>query len=242
MAKLIIDIETIGEDFDKMDKATQELLTRWIKNTSKTDEEYQDSLNNLKNELGFSPLTGEIVAIGVMDYEKEQGVVYYQSPEIEAEEIKEGNFKFKPMGESEMLENFWQGLLQYDEIITFNGRSFDIPYIITRSAVHQIEPTRDLMSNRYINSQKDVKHIDLFDQLSFYGAVRKPGSLHMWCRALNIVSPKAEGVTGDDVSKLFKEKEYIKIAKYNTRDLIATKELYEYWDRFVKGKNYGNRF
>jgi len=28
MAKLIIDIETVGEDFDKMDETTKEMLTR----------------------------------------------------------------------------------------------------------------------------------------------------------------------------------------------------------------------
>ncbi len=234
MSKLIIDIETIGEDFEKIDKDTQDILTRWIKNTSNTEEEYKDALNNLKNELGFSPLTGEIVAIGVMDYEREQGVVYYQSPEKEAEETREGNFKLKPMREAEMLENFWQGANNYDEFITFNGRSFDIPYILIRSAIHQIEATRDLMSNRYVSNQRDAKHIDLFDQLSFYGAVRKPGSLHMWCRAFGITSPKVDGVTGDDVARLFKEKEYLKIAQYNTRDLVATKELYEYWSKFMR--------
>ena len=234
MAKLIIDIETVGEDFDKMDETTKEMLTRWIKSSSKTDEEYQVALADLKNELGFSPLTGQIVAIGVMDYERDQGVVYYQSPDKEAEETREGNFKLKPMSEAEMLESFWQGASNYDDFITFNGRAFDIPYIITRSAVHQVEVTRDLMSNRYINSQRDAKHIDLFDQLSFYGAVRKAGGLHMWCRALNITSPKVGGVTGDDVAELFKNKEYLKIAQYNTRDLVATKELYEYWDKFMR--------
>jgi hypothetical protein len=51
---------------------------------------------------------------------------------------------------------------------------------------------------------------------------------------LNITSPKVGGVTGDDVAELFKNKEYLKIAQYNTRDLVATKELYEYWDKFMR--------
>jgi len=45
---------------------------------------------------------------------------------------------------------------------------------------------------------------------------------------LGIESPKAEGVKGDDVKMLFENREYLKIAQYNTRDLIATKELYDY--------------
>lgn len=237
MSKLIIDIETVGENFDEMDDTSKEVLTHWIKNSSKDDEEYNGALSEIKSGLGLSPLTGEIVAIGVLDYEKEQGVVYYQSPEVKASETKDGNFKFKPMMESEMLESFWQGIQNYDEIITFNGRAFDIPFIIARSAKWQVEITKDLMSNRYIESQKfGVKHIDLYDQLSYYGAVRRQGGLHMWCRLLGIKSPKIDGVKGDDVKMLFENQEYLKIAEYNTRDLIATKELYDYWMRFMKTK------
>jgi len=45
-----------------------------------------------------------------------------------------------------------------------------------------------------------------------------------------IESPKAQGVTGDDVGRLFVEKKYLDIAKYNVLDLRATKALYEKWD------------
>jgi len=100
MSKLIIDIETVGENFDEMDNVTKEVLTKYI------DKDNPEALEEVKESLVFSPLTGQIVAIGVMDYDKEQGVVYYQSPEVKAVETKEGNFKFKPMMESEMLENF----------------------------------------------------------------------------------------------------------------------------------------
>ena len=75
MSKLILDIETIGEDFDSLDKTTQEVLTRWIKKDAGNKEEYKTLLADLKSGLGFSPLTGEIVAIGILDYEKDKGVV-----------------------------------------------------------------------------------------------------------------------------------------------------------------------
>ncbi|MCX6702679.1 MAG: hypothetical protein NTW60_02335 [Candidatus Wolfebacteria bacterium] len=48
-----------------------------------------------------------------------------------------------------------------------------------------------------------------------------------------IESPKANGVTGDDVKTLFKEKKFIDIAKYNLGDLKATGELYEKWDNYL---------
>lgn len=235
MSKLVFDIETVGMDWDSMDETTQHNLSRWTEREARDEGELNAKMKDLKEGLGFSPLTGEIVAIGVLDVEKDKGVVYYQSPDKQAEVIEEDNFKFKPGTEKEILENFWEGVKKYDEFISFNGRSFDVPFLMIRSAVHKIRPSKDLMSNRYLNNQRfNATHIDLFDQLSFYGAVRRRGSLHLYCNAFDIKSPKAEGITGDDVQKLFQSKEYLKIAKYNSGDLKATRDLYQIWGKYIK--------
>lgn len=235
MPSIAFDIETIGENFDEMDACTQEVLTRWIKKTSDSDEEYRAKLEDVKNGLGFSPYTGEIVAIGVMDIERNRGAVYYQAPGLTHVEEEFENVILKPMTEGEMLEAFWQGARQYDTFVTFNGRAFDIPFMMIRSALHGIRPSRDLMSNRYVGAQRDGKHIDLLDQLTFYGAVWKgKPNLHLACRAFGIESPKAAGVTGDDVNELFQNKQFLDIAKYNVRDIVSTKELYEYWCEYLR--------
>lgn len=234
MSTLIFDIETVGEEYDALDETTQEVLTRWIKSESDGESEYESALTNLKNELGFSPLTGEIVAIGVLDAEKNKGAVFYQSPGTKEKETEENGIKFKPMNEKEMLEAFWEGAQEYDEFVSFNGRMFDAPFLAVRSAIHGVRPSCDLLSNRYTSLQRGVKHVDLRDQLSFYGAMRRPGSLHLWCRAFGIESPKAGGVSGDDVSGLFKAKKYLDIARYNVGDLHATKALYERWKEFLR--------
>ncbi len=242
MPKLVFDIETVGEDFNELDKTTQEVLTCWIKKESSNEDEYQKALEDLKNGLVFSPLTGEIVVIGVLDVEKNKGVVYYQSPETkENKGIKnlqppqKDGIEFKVCTEKEMLEKFWEGAKSYDEFIGFNSRSFDVPFMMVRSAIHGAQPSKNLLSNRYLNSQLfNAKHIDLLDQLTFYGAVRKKGGLHLWCRAFGIKSPKDEGVKGEDVAGLFKNGEYLKIAEYNVGDLRATRELYLKWEKYFK--------
>lgn len=231
MATLIFDIETVGEDFEKMDKITQEMETRWLKKESLSEDEYKQALEELKNGLGFSPLTGQIVAIGILDSEKNEGAVYYQAPGSNIEEIIEDGIKFKPMTEAEMLKKFWQVALKYDEFVSFNGRAFDAPFLMIRSAINKIKPSVNLMPNRYAQNSN---HIDLLDQLSFFGAVRRKGNLHLWSRAFGIKSPKADGITGDDVSRLFKEKKFLDIAKYNVGDLRATRELYLAWKEFIK--------
>ncbi len=233
MSALIFDIETIGENFDNLDETTQHSLTRWVERAAKNNEEKEVMLKDVKNGLGFSPLTGEIVALGVFDHEKNQGAVYYQSPGQNQEETEEGGCKLKAMTEKEILEKFWELAKKYDNFVTFNGRSFDVPFMIIRSLVHKIKPSKDLMSNRYLFSQKyGAKHIDLLDQLSFYGASQRKGNLHLFCRALGIASPKGE-VSGDDVGRLFLEKKYLEIAKYNVGDIKATSELYEYWQKYL---------
>lgn len=234
METLIFDIETVGEDFDSADPITKEVLTKWIRKESSSEVEYEEALRDLKDGLGFSALTGQIVAIGVLDREKDKGVVYFQSSDTNASEVVEGDFTFKPMSEKAMLESFWAGAKNYKEFVSFNGRGFDVPFLAIRSAMHGIRPSQNLMDGRYLYQQKGPKHIDLLDQLTFYGAVRRKGNLHLWSRAFGIASPKAGGVTGDDVGRLFKEGKFLEIAKYNVGDLKATKELFEYWEKYLK--------
>ncbi len=234
MSGLVIDIETVGEDFDALDDTTQSVLTRWIKKESSSDVEYQVALKDLKNGLGFSPLTGQTVVIGVYDTQKKLGTIYFQAPGQSIEEFTEDGITFKQRTEQGMLTDFWNGAIQYHEFITFNGRAFDIPFLMIRSAVHHVRVTKDLLSNRYLGSQKfNSKHIDLMDQLTFYGAVRRGCSLHLASRAFGITSPKQQGITGDDVGRLFKEGKCLEIARYNVGDLRATNELYQYWQSYL---------
>jgi 3'-5' exonuclease len=231
---LVFDIETIGEDFDALDEATQEVLTRWIKREAFNEDEYRAALKDLKEGLGFSPLTGEIVAIGILDAQENKGAVYYQTKKKE-EETEEKDVKLKPMSEEKMLREFWRVADEYNMFVSFNGRSFDVPFLMVRSAVHGIRPSKNLNAGRYLNQQSfNALHIDLLDQMSFYGAVRRKGNLHLWSRAFNIESPKASGVKGDDVGALFKAGKYVDIARYNIGDLHATKELYEKWDQYFR--------
>lgn len=233
--KLVLDIETIGENFDALDHETQENLTRWIKKDSNSEDEYQLALQDIKNGLGFSPLTGEIVALGVLDVHKNEGAVYFQAPEQPPVELKEDGVAFKSMTEEGMLRKFWELAEKYQIFITFNGRGFDIPFLMVRSAINGVRPTKDLMQARYPWQARNdgAVHVDLLDQLSFYGAVRRKGSLHLWSRAFGIESPKSGGISGDDVGPLFKKKKFLDIAKYNVGDLRATRALYEKWEQYL---------
>lgn len=65
---LVFDIETIGENFDELDEATRHNLTRWIGREAGDDEDkYNVYFKDIKEGLGFSPLTGEIAATEIYD-------------------------------------------------------------------------------------------------------------------------------------------------------------------------------
>ncbi len=231
---LVFDIETVGEQWDALDPTTQHNLSWYLRESSKTDEEYDYEMKELKEGMGLSPLTGFIVAIGVYDTEREKGAVYFSAPDTKLKESEEDGIKYEPMSEKEMLEQFWRVAAVVNEFVSFNGRGFDAPFLAIRSMVHGVKPTKDLLSNRYLSMQRGCAHIDLMDQLTFYGAARFKKSLHLFCRALGIESPKAGGTTGDDVAALYKEKRYRDIARYNAGDLKATAALYRRWQETLR--------
>lgn len=221
MSRIIFDIETVGKDFDSLDKGTQEYLLRW----AETEEEVKD----VKESLSFYPLTGEIIAIGLLNPDTDKGAVYFQSPETTSLPFEENGIRFEAGTEKEILGKFWNAVKPYTQIITFNGRGFDCPFILIRSAVHKIKPSKDLMPNRYNGS-----HLDLLDQLTFYGASRRRFSLDMWCKTFGIKSPKESGITGYDIKDLFADKRYVDIARYCLGDIKATKELLFCWENYIK--------
>ena len=233
MIRLVFDIETVGEEFAQMDEITRASITKRARKEASGEEVFNTMVDDIESGFALSPLTGQIVAIGVLDADSMKGAVYFQAPGAEIKETEEKGIKLIPMSEADMLNRFWETAKNYSEFIGFNSRGFDAPFLIARSAINGIQPTVDLMSDRY--GRFGVKHTDLYDQLSFYGASRfAHGSLHMWCRALRIKSPKDNGVKGDDVGSLFREGKFLDIAKYNIGDIIATKELYDKWARYFR--------
>ena len=230
MPKLVFDIETIGEDFDKLDEKSQHYILQNAQRYGKTEEEVEEK----KSSLGFSPLTGQVVAIGLYNPDTKKGRVLFQSPDKDSSGEETENADYVKMTEKQMLTEFWEVVRKYDEFITFNGRGFDVPFLNIRSAICGLRPSKDLLSNRFLSSQKFAAlHVDLLDQLTFYGATPRQ-KLHFFCRAFGIKSPKEGEITGEEIGQAFKDKRYLEIAQYCFFDLVATAELYEYWDKYLR--------
>lgn len=227
--RLVFDIETAANDLAGFDEYSQSLLKEILADENRKDEDEEEDLR-----LAFSPLTSEIAAIAALDVDTGKGGVYFQSGK-EAKSFEEDGVKFEAGDERFLLNKFWELAAFYDEFITFAGRTFDVPVLMLRSAILDIRPSKNLMANRYLGLQpSNARHIDLKDQFTFYGAKYERLSLHFWCRAFGIPSPKTGDVTGADVTRLFREGGYEKIARYCLGDTVATAALFHKWEQFLR--------
>jgi len=216
ITRVVFDIETLAYPFDSFDEAQQTYLTK----LAKTEEERIEAIQR----LSLTPLTAQVLAIGMLNPDTRQGKVFYLGPEESRSLVDDGLVSLVPCSEKEILENFWNSVSHYKQIITFNGRGFDCPFVMLRSALLGVKPTRNLMGYRYATNE----HCDLLEQLSFYGATRR-FNLDFYCKAFGITSPKEEGITGLDMAQLYGEKRHREIAEYCLRDVKATAELFNRW-------------
>jgi hypothetical protein len=232
--RLVFDLEFVSEDWEDFDEITQKDLLKHAPDKKEDPKGYAKELAEVQDKLVFSPLTGYIVAIGVYDIDSGKGAVYFQDPMQKNGDTEIDNIKYVPMTEEEMLVKFWAICETADEFISFFGRRSDVPYLNIRSAIHGIRPSKDLITNRY-NSSKypGAVHYDLAELLSFYGAAMYRGSLHRWCRAFGIESPKSE-LSGDKVGEYYRAGKTLEIAKYNAQDLLSTAKLFHKWDQYLR--------
>jgi DNA polymerase elongation subunit (family B) len=220
MTKIVFDIETTGFPLDSFDEVQQQYLMKF----SETEAEKEEAVRK----LNLSAMTAQVIAVGMLNPETDAGKVFYQSDERETWTSDDGGIEYVAQAEAEILKSFWETIQRYDQFITFNGRSFDCPFLLLRSTLLGIKPTRNLMPYRYSSKE----HCDLLEQLTFYGVARKY-NLDFFCKAFGIPTPKDKGFTGLDLAEMFKAKRYREIAEYCMGDVRATAALYRKWDEFM---------
>ena len=220
MSHVVLDIETVGFLVESFDETQQKYLLKF----AETDADRAEAIQK----LSLYPTTAQIIAVGMLNPETNRGKILFQSDELLDYYSDDELVHFKSGNEKDILEQFWLDIGHYDQFVTFNGRAFDCPFLMMRSAILQIQPTRNLMPYRYDASV----HCDLLEQFTFYGALRK-FNLDFYCKSFGIESPIMQGVTGLDKKELNEEKRYREIAEYNLRDLKATAELFRRWKKFL---------
>jgi DNA polymerase elongation subunit (family B) len=217
MKKLVIDIETVGTPWEEHDPYVREYL---IKGMSEAEAEEE------KRRGALSPFTGHIVAIGVVNAETGRSCAMYEVPgQTELITRRDGNRTLISGSEKLILQKFWEFLGKDDRFISFNGRQFDGPFLMIRSAIHGIVPRRDLVGYRY----RFHPNCDLREALNFSGTINPRQmrfNLDLACKAFGVTSSKSDGMDGRSVETLFRAGRYEDIALYCLEDVRATCELY----------------
>ena len=232
MARLVFDIETSALPLESFDEGQQEYLFREAERLPEGPDRARRRAE-ISQQFNLWPFTAQIICIAMLNVDSGKGQVLYQSEDFEEENEGEGEgVEFAPqVDEAELLTAFWDVARRYDQVVTFNGRGFDVPFIYLRSALLNVPITRkDWLGYRY----QTEPHCDLAEQFTFYNVSGKDGAarrfnLDFYCKAFGIPSPKAQGVTGADVNDLLAEGRHREIAEYCLRDVQATAQLFQIW-------------
>jgi DNA polymerase elongation subunit (family B) len=214
MATVVIDIETTGASWDSFDDAQRTYLLR----NARSDEERE----RLPEMLSLWPFTGKIIVVAMLNPDSGRGRVWYEKQDGRVEETSEdGLFTFVGDTEATFLAEFWKAMRRFQRFVTYNGRGFDGPFLMLRSAALGIPVSRNLVGYRY-----SVRpHTDLLEVLSFFGAARK-WNLDFACKAFGVESPKEHGMDGFTVGPFYRAGRLREIALYCRRDVEATGRLF----------------
>ncbi|HEV8434529.1 MAG TPA: ribonuclease H-like domain-containing protein [Thermoanaerobaculia bacterium] len=218
MKKLVIDIETVGFPWEELDPYVREYL---IKGLSDGDAE------ETRRAGGLSPFRGRIVAIGVINIEDGRSCALYEVPgQTEIVYERAGARTYISGTEKQILERFWSFFENDSRFISFNGRQFDGPFLMIRSAINGITPKRDLVGYRY----GFHPNCDLREALNFFGTTNGRQfkfNLDLACKTFGVETSKGEGMDGRSVETKYLAGRHREIADYCLDDVRATAELYE---------------
>ena len=229
---IILDSETIPPPDEQLTPWMKEYITekyplhsKRLKNPSKIalaeqDEEarYVAERKRIKS-LSVDPWFANIVC-----------VVMFTEAQSHGENIKLGRAKKVLVGEEKsILRRFWKTIGQVLEkspdmdLLTFNGKTFDLPLILNRSAFYKMKPTFDFSD--HLRKYSTFPHLDLCELLN-----DKRGqdykSLEFFLEYFHIANEK-EDFDGSMVYEATLAGETDKVIRHCTNDCRSLFKLYQ---------------
>ncbi|MBC8404176.1 MAG: ribonuclease H-like domain-containing protein [Planctomycetes bacterium] len=214
------DIEVAGLEWEEVDEATRHYLM--AREKRRNPKGGAPDVEALQHRLALVRGMGRVVSIGMWNLDKDQGAVLVHGSGCKWEDfdVVPGTKVFRG-NERELLQEFWKQASKWGTVVTYNGRAYDGPVLITRSAMLDVKPSRQFCGYRY----RVDDHCDLMDLLNFQGAARDSYSLDYWCRRFGVESPKGK-MDGSMVANRARDGRYDEIAEYCLRDTRATADLF----------------
>ncbi len=197
MRAVIFDVETTHNSalFDLALEAARSRAER--RGEVDVDEE------TVRAEMSLSPVFGRIVAAGLLDVDFDEPVVLAHDDE------------------RELLQAFWHHVQGYDLYVTWNGLSFDLPWLTVRSLIQGVRPTVRISTARF-RHPGESNHLDLFALLTDWRGNRSKHlklDLSTVARALGVEPPEGDGA---EVPRLVERGDWEAIKRHLESDLRAT--------------------
>ncbi|MFI4983806.1 MAG: 3'-5' exonuclease [Rickettsiales bacterium] len=218
---LVFDIETVVDT-----KAARNLLNDYESAEELIEEKlanYHLQITDGKNSFARQ-LFHKVVAISYLEaaiLPGENGTEVYEIKELKSG----GELDFT---EEQLIKGFFDKLNRnLPRLVTFNGKTFDLPVLKYRAMLYDI-PCRGLHRsgdkwNSYSNRYSMDWHCDLIEAFSDYGASAKV-KMNEVCALFGI--PGKLDVDGSQVSVMFKEGKLKEIRDYCELDVTSTYLLY----------------
>jgi DNA polymerase elongation subunit (family B) len=215
---MVFDIETVGKKFEDLDEVEQDYL---LNNLEKAENDKEIA----KKKTGLYSIFGMVCAIGAFNPNTKKGIVLLIGDKDLVPEKKNYTYKIYK-NEKDLLVGFWEIAKEYELFVTYNGDTFDFPYLQIRSGINRVKIPFEIKkwgTEKFVDLQNKIRQSHGF-------------KLEMLCKAFGIENPKEAGVHGSDINDLFDNKNYQKIADYVARDAFSTSELYLIWKEFMSGE------
>lgn len=216
----VFDIETIPDT-----DSAYNLIGTTEKDTEKLRqalEEYHLDITDGKNSFLRQPFH-KVVAISFLEAEivYENGNEYYVLKELRSGGKEDSS-------EKELVEGFFKYLERIKpRLVSFNGRTFDLPVLKYRAMAHKIQAGWLYNSgdkwNNYTSRYSIDWHCDLLEALSDFGASARI-RLNEVCSILGF--PGKFGTDGSKVTELFDNKKIKEIRDYCETDVLNTYLVY----------------
>ena len=153
-------------------------------------------------QYSLSPLYGRVVAIG------------YATEDTTTDDIAPSEHD-----EARLLHDFWNDVAAADCVVTWNGHGFDVPFVLTRSAILGVRVPAIPLLKRYSH----YPHCDVKMLATNWAPARSLTSLGDYALAFGLGDKLAHG---SDVYAMAQRGEYDAIGQYAAQDAALTLALY----------------
>lgn len=193
------------KDFAKVEANLADVARRIAARPAEIEASIKERTDARNDELGLDPDCNLIAAVG-------SHVVGRSEPFCDVTFGREKD-------EGDALEHLWWEFNRDSEtrIVSFFGRSFDLPVLLRRSMYLGVKHPK-LNLDRWKSP-----HIDLWDALTYGGALRKARSLSFYAKRMGFTT--LDKVDGKDVAKLAKRGDWESIKNHCLSDVGLTHAL-----------------